>query len=177
MLHRTPMAPLAPRFPFAGFVWPRYVATLPTGTLAARIAARRRPALVGPYYHDPLPNSNEGRGFYLGDAGMPCMRWAWADECEGARIEHRGWFCDDSQDVTIRGLVLRLPHGRFLAGWTMGEGMASACEERLYHDIAEAAQAADELARIAAEREREYQAQEAARLEDEEREAALGIDD
>jgi hypothetical protein len=51
-----------------------------------------------------------------------------------------------------------LPHGRFMAGWSMGEHMASAIEPGVFDDIDEAAQMADEHARVAADNQREYQA-------------------
>lgn len=144
------------RFTFAGFQWPRYVATLtPLAQLRRQKETRK---VCGGYYHAPTPNSNNGRGFYLDDAGQPFTRWQWADDVEGAHISHSGWFTDDHGDSEkIRGIVVRLPHGRFMAGWSMGKGMASTLEPDVYDDIDEAAQMADEHARVAAENEREYQ--------------------
>jgi hypothetical protein len=173
MLHRALSHPLPPEFQFAGFTWPRYLATLPRGPLAARIAARKAPPCTGGYYHAPTPGAARGRGFYLGDAGrqgdgQPAPRWTWADEVEGVTIRHHGWYCTEDQDQTIRGLVLHLPHGRHLAGWSMGEHMASSVEPEVYTDAAEAAHAADECARVAAEAEQEYQAKESARIAAEE---------
>src|SRR5690606_19227724 len=84
--------------------------------------------------------------------------WQWCDEVDTS-IRHNGWFTDDQQDETIRGLVVRLPHGRMLAGWSMGEHMASEIDStRVYDDEREAARAADALAERVAEREREYRA-------------------
>jgi hypothetical protein len=75
---------------------------------------------------------------------------------EGVRIRHTGWFTDDYRDEKIRGLVFTLPKGRgFLAGWTMGEGMASFVECDIYETADEAAHAADSLAEDAADDERE----------------------
>lgn len=147
--------PHIPRFTFAGFTWPRYVATLtPITKLREKRKARR---LTGGYYHAPSSNST-GRGFYLSDAGQPFTRWQWADDVDGSHIHHSGWWTDDYCDSKIRGIVVLLPHGRFLAGWSMGKGMASTIEPELFTDITEAAQQADECARVAAEHEREYQA-------------------
>jgi len=160
--------PLTPEFTFAGFTFPRYVATLAIGPAALR--RQREPRKVyGGYYHAPRPDDNRGRGFYLGDAGMPCKRWEWASDTE--------WYCDEFGDQTMRGIILRLPHGRFLAGYSMGKGMSSAVSATVYADEDEARAAADEEARCAAESEREYQAEEAARMEEEEREAALDSED
>lgn len=160
--------PLTPEFTFAGFTFPRYVATLAIGIPALRRQRELRKACGG-YYHAPRPNDNSGRGFYLGNAGMPCKRWEWASDTE--------WYCDEFGDQTIRGIILRLPHGRFLAGYSMGEGMASGVSAIVYADEDEARAAADEEARCAAESERDYQAEEAARMEEEEREAALDSED
>lgn len=158
-----------PAFEFAGFNWPRYVATLPRGTMAKRLERAKNPA-TGPYYHAPKPEAaGTGRGFYLDSDGMPGLRWQWCDEVSGASIRHTGWFADECE-TTIRGIVARLPKGRgFLAGWSMGESMASALEAEIYSDETEAARMADSLAESVAEREREYQA---AQLADDEGEAA-----
>lgn len=147
--------PHVQRFAFAGFQWPRYVATLtPLSGLRKKREGRR---FTGGYYHAPKPNANNGRGFYLDDAGQPFTRWQWADDVEGAHISHSGWFTDDYGDSEkIRGIVILLPHGRFMAGWSMGEGMASTIEPGVFDDIDDAARMADEHARVAADNEREY---------------------
>ena len=148
--------PHIPRFTFAGFKWPRYVATLtPLTQLRNQREARKH---CGCYYHAPVPNSHNGRGFYLSDAGQPFTRWEWCDNVDGARIGHTGWWADEYRDSKIRGIVVRLPHGRFLAGWSMGKGMASSIDADVYDDIVDAARAADSIAENAADAEREYQA-------------------
>ena len=149
--------PLIQRFAFAGFQWPRYVATLtPLSSLRKKREMRK---VCGGYYHAPLPNSNTGRGFYLDDAGQPFTRWQWADDVEGAHIPHSGWFTDDYGDSEkIRGIVILLPHGRYMAGWSMGKGMASTIEPGVFDDIVDAARVADSIAENAADNEREYQA-------------------
>jgi len=143
------------QFAFAGFQWPRYVATLtPLSGLRKKREMRK---VCGGYYHAPLPNANDGRGFYLDDAGQPFTRWQWADDVEGAHISHSGWFTDDYGDSEkIRGIVILLPHGRYMAGWSMGEGMASIIEPGVFDDAVEAAHAADSIAENAADNEREY---------------------
>ena len=141
-------------FQFAGFTWPRFVARMACGPaeLRRKWAGRK---VCGEYYHAPTPNQNAGLGFYLDDAGQPFGRWEWADEVCNS-IQHTGWFCDDFQDDKVRGIVVRLPHGRYLAGWSMGEGMASAVEVELYDDMQDAALAADSLAESVADNERDY---------------------
>lgn len=148
--------PLIQRFAFAGFTWPRYVATLtPLSGLRKKREMRK---VCGGYYHAPTPNSNNGRGFYLGNAGQPFTRWQWADDVEGAHISHSGWFTDDYGDSEkIRGIVVLLPHGRYMAGWSMGKGMASTIEPGVFDDIVDAARVADSIAENAADNEREYQ--------------------
>ena len=145
------------RFAFAGFQWPRYVATLtPLSGLRKKREGRR---FTGGYYHAPKPNANNGRGFYLSDAGQPFTRWQWADDVEGASIRHTGWWTDDYGDSEkIRGIVILLPHGRYMAGWSMGKGMASTIEPGVFDDIVDAARVADSIAENAADNEREYQA-------------------
>lgn len=144
-------------FEFAGFSWPRSHNLLPRGSFAERLARKRNP-VTGPYYHAPRPNAGTAF-FYLGSDFQPGLRIAYADEVS-RRIRHRGWYCDESHDQTIRGIVARLPHGRgFLAGWTMGEGMASELDTScIWADETEAAHAADSAAELTADRQRDYEA-------------------
>ncbi len=150
---------------FAGFSYPKITAMLPRDPLSKRLEEYKRThgkRVCGPYYaNEPYPNSKGGM-FYLESDFMPGLRWEWADEVDGARIEHTGWFTDEyGVGDKIRGLVLRLPHGRgFLAGWSMGEGMASTFDYDIWDDIVECARDADRMAERAAEDEREYQAKE-----------------
>lgn len=169
----------APEFAFAGFTWPRYVATLESGPRARRIERRRNP-FAGPYYHAPRPITRQhrqaGRGFYLDDHGAPGLRWCWCDEvpadwiCDvDPKIDHEGWFCDDFGGEKIRGVVFKLPRNRgFLAGWSMGEGMASEVDATVYCVASDAAYAADSMAEEAAERQREFEEEERERIEAEE---------
>ncbi len=142
--------PLQPEFRFAGFDFPRYVGMLPRGSLARRLQEARN-RLCGPYYHAPRPNGTD-TPFYLESDFMPGLRWRWCDDVN-ARIEHTGWFCDQHQHDTVRGLVMTLPGNRgFLAGWSMGESMASSVEQHVYADEIAASWAADSLAERVAER-------------------------
>lgn len=155
---RTRTPPLAncglPSFTFAGFTWPRYVATLPRGSLARRLQQRKPYPATGDYYHAPTPDNRNGIGFYLDSDGMPGLRWQWADDIV-SRLPS-GYYCDRHGDQTIRGVVFRLPRGRgFLAGWSMGEGMASSLDFDIFDSAEDAARAADSMAESAAEAERE----------------------
>ncbi len=146
-------------FAFAGFTFPRFVARMACGPAALRKKWAGR-KVCGEYFHAPSPeDAGTGRGFYLDSDGQPFTRWRWCDEVAGVRIDHTGWFTDDYGDSEkIRGIVVALPHGRFLAGWSMGEGMASSVDADLYDTAEDAAYAADSMAESAAEDEREHQA-------------------
>lgn len=148
------------KFTFAGFTWPRYVARMACGPVALRKKWEGR-KVCGEYYHAPRPEqAGKGRSFYLNSDGQPFTRWQWCDDVPGVRIDHTGWFTDEYGDSEkIRGIVVALPHGRFLAGWSMGEGMASTVDADVYDTAEDAAFAADSMAEHAAEDEREYHAQ------------------
>lgn len=166
-------------FTFASFTFPKFVWTLPRGTRAKRLERYKRP-VCGPYSHAPKPNACGGCSFYLGSDFMPGLRWSYCDKVDGARIEHRGWFTGEDCHQTIRGIVARLPKGRgFLAGWTMGESMASELQSTIYEDEVQAARAADRIAGTVAEKEREYQERESERqrLDDEMSEAVQELDE
>jgi hypothetical protein len=175
MPFKSMVHPLPVEREFAGFSWPKYAWMLPKGTLKKRLE-RARNNICGPYYGGCTPVQEQaghgGTCFYLESDFMPQLRWEWADEVNGSRINHRGWYTDEFGDGDkIRGIVMRLPRNRgFLAGWSMGEGMASTVEYDIYDDALWAASSADSLAKSVAEREREYQAEEAARREAEEAE-------
>lgn len=150
------------QFQFAGFTFPRKIPSLPHGTPKQRAYMKRhQPELsFGTYYAAPKSGA-DGMSFYLDSDFMPGLRWQWADKVDGVRINHTGWFIDEDFDQTVRGIVMRLPKSRgFLAGWSMGESMASGVKYRVYDDETEAARAADEEARIVAEHEREYREEE-----------------
>jgi hypothetical protein len=148
---------------YAGFTFPFTFGILPRGPLTKRLAefkVTHGHRSCGPYYRDePKPNS-KGMSFYLDSDFMPLLRWTWCDEVDGVgrSIDHTGWFTNDFCDDKIRGIVMRLPHGRgFLPGWSMGEHMASSLEYDVYDDEVECAYAADQLAEYAAEAQREYE--------------------
>lgn len=160
-----------PAFTFAGFTFPKYVWTLPKGDFKKRIE-RHVNACTGDYYHAPEPNNTVDRSidFYLDSDGMPDLRWKWCDEVDGCHVDHTGWYTDEYGDSwKIRGIVLRLPNNRgFLAGCSMGRGMASTVEYQIYDDEVDAAYAADSIAESTAESERDYQESERERIEAEE---------
>lgn len=65
-----------------------------------------------------------------------------------------GTFNVDGQEFVA--IIARLPHGRgYLAGFTMGEGMAASLDGHIWTDIEDAARAAYDEAESAADREAE----------------------
>ena len=82
-----------------------------------------------------------------------------------------GYYTDEfGYGETMKPCLARLPHGWMLAGWTLGEGMATSFDASgLYADEREAWIAAHHMAERDAERERDYQASRCAGCGDEER--------
>ena len=77
------------------------------------------------------------------------------DQCEGGP-EHTGWFSDPDCLEKIRGIVGRLPHGRFIAGYFETMGSCRVYYPEVFDSESEAAKSADYWAEMAAERERTY---------------------
>jgi len=73
------------------------------------------------------------------------------------RLGHSGWYVDTIYEDTCEGRVYRLPHGRYLAGYTDGFNPDAVClDVRTVYDCErDAAHAAEEMARIYAEDARE----------------------
>lgn len=78
------------------------------------------------------------------------------DEVEEARIDHTGWFTRDDGGAKIRGIVARLSHGRFIAGYYSSDNDERVYLDRIYTEVKEAANDADSEAERVAESEREY---------------------
>lgn len=128
--------------------------------------AKRR-TLCGPYTWTPvercLPNGRNapfnGRGFYQASKGLQMdargssfdLRLDYANT--HAPYQRRGagpFTSENGQDYTA--IIARLPHGRgYLAGWTMGNGMCASLDGHVWTDIEDAARAAIDEARQAAE--------------------------
>lgn len=67
-------------------------------------------------------------------------------------IEHTGWFANVDWSNKIRGIIVRLPHGRYLAGYFQSDNGERVYYPEIYDSEREAVYAADRLA----ETEREY---------------------
>lgn len=72
-----------------------------------------------------------------------------------ARIGRTGWFTDTDGDEKARGIVARLPHGRFIAGYHWSSNDERVYFPEVYDDETEAARAADSHAESFAESARE----------------------
>lgn len=98
---------------------------------------------------------------------------------KSARMDHQGWYANSFQDETTRGVVYRLPHGRFVAGasdpWNCDkDGFGPFLMGReVFTDEREAALAADRLAEIYEEFLREDDAKQQAEAQIEEKRAEV----
>ena len=77
---------------------------------------------TGPYHFNFSANDEE-RPFYLGSAFQPVGRYT-VLEIDG--------YCHDAYHDPIKGLILALPHNRFLAGWASGKGMISSVKKHVF---------------------------------------------
>jgi len=144
---------------FAGITYPQKIYKLPKPLGHEGIRKKRdMRKYCGPFYMEnprPIQGRHEGGFFFLNSDFQPGRYWKYADEVYTG-IQHTGWFIDEQCDEKIRGIVIYLPHGKFLSGCTFGEGMISKYDGDIFTEEDSAAMAADESARIAAEHEREY---------------------
>jgi hypothetical protein len=140
-------------------------------------------AATAPVYHEPATIGREC------PSGSDHLRWTedpaacglrfvgFADDI--ARVDHTGWYCDEFQDRTLRGVVYQLParNGRtlYVYGYTSSDDCGTRGWPRAaalnFRDVTagpaaddqddtrrEVAVRADQMAETAAEREREYNA-------------------
>jgi hypothetical protein len=138
---------------FASLPLPRYIST-DIGKGISKLARQNRYKFTSGYRTGDKPRINPSKTFfYLNSVFSPALRM---EEFQAYRLE---------DDTIINALVARLPHERFLAGWTMGEGMASELHYKVFEGKEEALFAAREEARICCE-----QMEEALYLEEQEEE-------
>jgi len=93
-----------------------------------------------------------GKEWYTFD--NPFSRQQYADEAY-KRIDHEGWYTDSHYDGKSRGIVVSLPHGRFIAGYEWSDNGESVYYPEIYTDIEDAARDADYHAEKFAELQRE----------------------
>lgn len=141
------------------------------------------PALVGARQPDGMQ--------WIEDGAITVRQRAWADDVAKAAgrwrvIDHTGWYMgepDMGDNSTYRGCVIMLSHGRFIAGyrecgapWGAEDGSGTCIDTGCVFTCEyDAAQWADECARVSAEQSREYYATERERMEREEQEEALDL--
>lgn len=99
---------------------------------------------------------NGGQPIWYTQEGPAFKREKFCDEVEYSRIRHNGWFCDEDANETARGIIVRLPHGRFLAGYYLSENDERVYFPELLYRENVAAEVANEHARNIAQREVEY---------------------
>ena len=113
----------------------------------------------GEQFGEPVWYSHNGGQF---------PRETYADLCaEGP--DHRGWFTDAECDEKARGIVVRLPHGKFLAGYDWSANGERVYFPEVFVDERDAARRADSHAESFADACREHDAKyrEAQKLQDE----------
>ena len=89
--------------------------------------------------------------------GAAFPREEYADECYQG-IRHEGWFTDAECDEKARGIVVRLPHGKFIAGYAWSANDERVYFPELFDDPTEAAREADGHAESFADDCREHDA-------------------
>lgn len=127
--------------------------------LTERAKARKS---CGPYTwapSGPHKGVHPGRGFYQASKGLAMdargstfeLRLDYANTHAPYQRRGSGPFTSEC-DCEYTAIVARLPHGRgYLAGWTMGAGMLASLDGHIWRDIEDAAKAAIDEARRAAE--------------------------
>lgn len=90
---------------------------------------------------------------HVSDLGWRCA--GFADQILGLR--HQGWYADSFYDEVYRGIVYRLPGGRFIGGYAdpINQGCALLANWSTL-DEKDAARSADRIAERFAERDRDY---------------------
>ena len=114
------------------------------------------------------PGSNGDTPIWYADTGPAFPRETYADECAGGP-DHHGWFTDAECDEKARGIVVRLPHGKFIAGYEWSANGARGYFPEVFVDERDAARRADSHAESFADACREHDAKyrEAQKLQDE----------
>ena len=127
--------------------------------LRRRVEMRK---VCGPYMLTVRPANarRDGFGFYFGSDGGMARHGGRAGLRVAAQTPH-GYYADDYRDSVIYGYALALPHGRgYLAAIGEGANMWGSVDYEIHATERDALYAADSMAERAAEREREYRAQE-----------------
>ena len=110
---------------------------------------------------------NGSAPIWYAHTGAAFPREEYADECYRG-IRHKGWFTDTYQEEKARGIVVRLPHGKFLAGCEWSANGERVYFPEVFVDESDAARRADSHAESFADACREHDAKyrEAQKLQD-----------
>lgn len=100
-------------------------------------------------------NDNGQTVIWYCHTGPYFTRERFADECNGGP-DHCGWYADSEGYDVIRGVVVALPHGRYLAGYYQSDNGERVYFADIFDDERAAARFADIKAKNLAESEREY---------------------
>ena len=125
--------------------------------LLKRAATRKNYGGAIPFGLDGYIHYN--KAFTVGRVSMRFVENAGAGLRRSKEFNRTGnaWYCDEYGDRTLTGVVFLLPHGRMVAGYEESDNDGIALSlDTVYTCEREAFRAADELARIVAEHEREY---------------------
>ena len=83
---------------------------------------------------------------------LPVRSVQFADDVQGAHIDHEGWYSDSEASETVRGIVASLPHGRYIPGYYWSSnGEYVLFTARTFDDLTECARDADHEAEKYAE--------------------------
>ena len=114
------------------------------------------------------PGSNGDTPIWYAETGPAFRRETYADLCaEGP--DHRGWFTDADCAMKARGIVVRLPHEKFIAGYEWDDTGERVYFPEIFDSETDAAHQADSHAESFADACREHDAKyrEAQKLQDE----------
>ena len=85
---------------------------------------------------------NGGAPIWYARAGAAFRREKYADECYQG-IRHKGWYTDAECDEKARGIVVRLPHEKFIAGYEWSANGERVYFPEVFVDESDAARRAD----------------------------------
>lgn len=89
-------------------------------------------------------------------SGEQFRREQWADEAEGVRIDHGGWYSDADCSRTLRAFVFPLSHGRWACGYADSDSGERVYYPCVFDEVRDAASFADSEAQYYAEAEKEH---------------------
>lgn len=94
------------------------------------------------------------REFVLEQPGMPPYPYQWSNDVAGVDCAGPYYWSEPPEDCTqVWGVVYTLPdNGGYLAGWSCGEMDLSGVSDHVHSSLIEAANAAEKMAKMKAEK-------------------------